>query len=79
MMAAANMLAATLPAPAGDAFTRDSLIVGRGELCQILGISMDTLERRMKAGELPPGFRLGRNVYWHRDTLLNAIKAASEK
>lgn len=41
----------------GALFTKD-------KLAEHLGVSLRTIENMVKAGEFPPGVRLGRFVYW---------------
>lgn len=40
-------------------------LLTKAELAQALGMSVRSLEERLKSGQLPAGVRQGRHLYWH--------------
>lgn len=41
-------------------------------LADLFGVSRDTIERRRN--QLPPGFRLGKRTFWHRDAVIDHVR-----
>ncbi|VTR92157.1 : HTH_17 [Gemmata massiliana] len=42
-------------------------MVTRSELAQMIGVSLDTIDRRR--ADLPPAVRIGRQLFWNREVV----------
>lgn len=46
-------------------------------LADLFGVSRDTIDRRRN--QLPPGFRLGKRTFWHRDAVVEHVRRSNLK
>ena len=65
--------ASATPPPPSDYLTADEAAAVAGN------ISKRHFLNQVAAGKLPAGFRIGRNVRWHRPALVEALNAKGAK